>query len=72
MSDSQIVTPIGDVTPILFNQKSKLKNKMIDLNLLKNLVSVLDCNGSIVRLNHIGFGYRVQSQQAERQRLRLK
>lgn len=36
VTDSQIITPIGDVTPILFNQKSKLKNQLVDLNLLKN------------------------------------
>lgn len=68
-NDSHITTPIGDVTPILFHQKSKLKNTMINLDLLKNLIAVLDDNNSIVRLNHIGFGYRVKSQQTERQRL---
>ncbi len=69
IDDSQIMTPIGNVIPILFNQKSTLKNDMIDLDVLKNLTTVLDDNHSIVRLNHIGFGYRVQSQQTERQRL---
>ncbi len=69
VSDSQIITPIGNVTPILFNQKSKLKNKMINLDLLRNLMSLLKTNNSIVRLNHIGFGYRVKSQQMEKQRL---
>ena len=29
----------------------------------------MDSNNSIVRLNHVGFGYRVKSQQIERQRL---
>lgn len=69
VNNSQIITPIGDVSPILFNQKSKLKNELIDLNLLKNLIQILDNNNSIVRLNHVGFGYRVKSQQIEKQRL---
>jgi len=69
VNDSQIFTPIADVTPILFAQKSKLENSIVDLSLLKNLIEFLDANNSIVRLNHVGFGYRVKSQQTERQRL---
>ncbi|MEK7591830.1 MAG: hypothetical protein AAB508_00375 [Patescibacteria group bacterium] len=69
VDDSQVITPIGNVTPILFNQKSKLKDGLVDLILLKNFITALDSNNSIVRLNHVGFGYRVKSQQIERQRL---
>lgn len=69
VGDSQIITPIGNVTPFLFNQKSKLKDELVDLYLLKNLMSALDSNNSIIRLNHVGFGYGVKSQQIERQRL---
>jgi len=69
VNDSQIITPIGDVMPMVFHQKSKLENTMIDLDTLKKFIAKLDGKNSIVRLNHIGFGYRVESQQIERQRL---
>lgn len=69
VNDSQILTPIGDVTSVLFKQKSKLENQIIDLDLLKKFLKVLDDNHTIIRLNHIGFGYRVESQQVEKQRL---
>jgi hypothetical protein len=69
ITDSNIITPIGDVSPILFAHKSKLENQLVDLSLLQNLIIAMDTNNSIVRLNHIGFGYRVKSQQQERLRL---
>lgn len=69
VTDPQIITPIGDVAPVLHRQKSKLKDAIVGLNLLKDLIVRLDDNKSIVRLNHIGFGYRVKSQQTERERL---
>lgn len=69
VTEPQIITPIGDIAPVLYRQKSKLKDAIVDLNLLKDLIVRLDDKKSIVRLNHIGFGYRVKSQQIERQRL---
>lgn len=69
LTDSQIITPIGDISEMLFKQKSKLKDELIDLRLFKKLISILDSNNLIIRLNHLGFGYRVKSQQIERQRL---
>lgn len=68
-TDSQIITPIGDIIPVLFNQKSKLSNEIVDLDLLKNLIFILNKNDSIIRLNHVGFGYVVKSKQLEKQRL---
>ncbi|MEK7078574.1 MAG: hypothetical protein AAB929_00740 [Patescibacteria group bacterium] len=69
LTESQIITPIGDISEVLFSRKSKLKDQIVDIRLLKNLMTVLNNDNSIVRLNHIGFGYRVKSQQIERQRL---
>ncbi len=69
ITDTQLITPIGDVSQILFNKTSSLKNELINLKFLNNLISALDKNNLIVRLNHIGFGYLVRSQQSERQRL---
>ncbi|KKP67020.1 MAG: hypothetical protein UR68_C0012G0020 [Candidatus Roizmanbacteria bacterium GW2011_GWA2_35_19] len=69
MTSSHIVTPIGDIASVLEDQKSKLKDELVDFKLFKDLVMILNTNNSIVRLNHIGFGYRVKSQQFEKQRL---
>lgn len=69
LTDSQIITPIGDISEMLFKQKSKLKDELIDLELFKKFILILDSNNLIVRLNHLGFGYRVKSQKIEKQRL---
>ncbi len=66
---TRLMTAVGDASELLSNRKSKLNDQLIDLNLLKNLLVYLDKNGLIVRLNHVGFGYRVDSQQEEKQRL---
>ncbi|QQG44126.1 MAG: hypothetical protein HYW86_04685 [Candidatus Roizmanbacteria bacterium] len=68
-SDSEIKTPIGDIFPFLLNQKSNLKDQIIDTNFLVKLVDALSKNNSIVRLNHIGFCYKVDSQEKEKERL---
>jgi hypothetical protein len=69
IEDSQIVTSLGDITPVLFHQKSALTDQLIDLSLLQTFVKALDAMHAIVRLNHVGFGYKVPSQDEERQRL---
>lgn len=68
ISSTDITTPIGNPL-ILLKEKSKLKDKIIDLNLLKDLVNYFNNDDSIIRLNHIGFGYLVDSKQSEKQKL---
>lgn len=68
ISETKIDTPIGDPLTF-FKQKSKSEDKIIDLDLLKQLVNHINNNDLIVRLNHIGFGYIVDSKQDEKQRL---
>lgn len=68
ISSSKINTPIGDPLT-LFKQKSKIEDKIIDLGKLKNLIVHISASDSIVRLNHIGFGYIVDDKKLERTRL---
>ena len=68
-SDNKILTPIGNIFPLFLNQKSKLKDQIVDLNLLREFIYKLTSEKSIVRLNHIGFCYKVSSQTEEKERL---
>jgi hypothetical protein len=68
-SNGKILTPIGDVLPLLFNHKSKLKDQFIDIGLLNKLTDTLTNNQSIVRLNHIGFCYKATPKEKEKERL---
>jgi len=69
ITDSQIITPVGDVSSILYHNMSALKDSTINLDKLKELILILDKNDSIVRLNHVGFGYLVEDKLLERHRL---
>lgn len=55
---------------ILSEQKSPLKNQFIEINLLEKLINKLSDQKSIIRLNHIGFCYKVKSKDKERERLK--
>ncbi len=68
-SDTEIITPIGNILPLLLKHKSKLSNQPIKFKLLEQLINELTKNKSIIRLNHIGFCYKVASQEQEKQRL---
>lgn len=68
ISSSKITTPVGDPLT-LFKQKSRAKDEIIDLDLLKDFVNYISASDSIIRLNHIGFGYLVDDKQLEKQRL---
>ncbi len=68
ISSSKITTPIGDPLT-LFKHKSRINDEIIDLGQLKNLIDHIRASDSIVRLNHIGFGYLVDDKQLEKQRL---
>ena len=69
LSDTEISTPVGDVLPLLIQHKSKLPNQLIHFELLEKLIERLSSGQSIVRLNHIGFCYKVDSQEKEKERL---
>lgn len=64
-----INTPIGDVIPLLLSQPSLLPNQLINLDLLDKFVKVLNQKKAIIRLNHIGFCYKVESQEKEKARI---
>lgn len=68
-SDGKILTPVGDVVPLLLNHKSRLKDEFVGINILENFVNLLTKKDSIISLNHIGFCYKVASQETEKDRL---
>ncbi|MBA4320730.1 MAG: hypothetical protein C0412_20255, partial [Flavobacterium sp.] len=67
--DSQLSTPIGNVLSLLIQHKSKLPDQPVDFECLKQLVDTFNSDQSIIRLNHIGFCYKVDSQENEKERL---
>jgi len=69
LSDSDIQTPIGCILPLFNTQKSKLKDQFIDYDLLRKLIDKLSENKSIIRLDHVGFCYKVDSLEKEKERL---
>lgn len=69
LSNSAIITPVGNVFPLLLKHKSKLKDQIIDSLLFNEFISTLNKSDNILRINHIGFCYRVISQQEEKERI---
>lgn len=69
ISDSEIITPIGDMIPLLHDKRSTLEDQFVDLELLKKLISKLSANNSITGLDHIGFCYKVNSLEIEKERV---
>lgn len=67
ITNDKIVSPIGNIVPLLIKHKSNMPNDLIDFKKLKKLTDKLF--GSIIRLNHVGFCYKVDSQIQEKQRL---
>lgn len=68
LSEEGIITPVGDVLPLLLKHKSGLQDEFVDISLLGELIDRLNASHSIVRLNHVGFCYKVESQDAEKER----
>ncbi len=68
-SDTEISTPVGNILPLLLEHKSKLSDHPVNFELLKQLTDRLTSDKSIVRLNHVGFCYKVLSLEKEKQRL---
>lgn len=68
-SDTKLITPLGDVLPLLTNSKSKLENHFIKLPVISELIHLLSEEQSLVRINHIGFCYKVDNLDEEKSRL---
>lgn len=68
-SDTDIFTPVGNTLPLLLKYKSKLLDHPVNFELLRLLINRLTNDQSIIRLNHIGFCYKVFSQEKEKERL---
>jgi len=69
LTPDQINTPIGNILPLLNEKKSKLNDSIIDFSMLKKLTEVLSKPQSVVRLDHLGLCYKVNSASAEKVRL---
>jgi len=68
ISSSKITTPVGDPLT-LFKEKRRIKDEIISLDQLKDFINYISVSNSVIRLNHIGFGYLVDDKQLEKQRL---
>ena len=68
-SDNKVLTPIGDVLPLLLRHRTTLQDQFVSLELLKQFIEKLQAQKAIIRLNHIGFCYKVDSQEKEKERL---
>jgi len=68
-SETKISIPIGTILSLLLEHKSKLPDQFIDCELLKQLIDKLTKDQSIIRLNHVGFCYKVASQEKEKEKL---
>lgn len=65
------IIPQTGITPkSLFSKPSPLKDAFVDLNLLSAFIRNLSSIDAIIRLNHIGFCYKVRSQNSERERIK--
>lgn len=69
ISETGIMTPVGDILPLLLANRSKLSDHPVDFELLKQLIERLNSDQSMVRLNHVGFCYKVLFQEEEKERL---
>lgn len=69
LTKDQINTPIGNVLPLLNDNKSPLQDTSVDVNKLKRLVKVLSVPQSIIGFDHIGFCYKVDLVTEEKERL---
>lgn len=68
-SNEEILTPIGNILPLLLSHTSKLEDQFVNMDLIAKLAGALNKKQSIIRLNHIGFCYKVDSLIQEKERL---
>ncbi len=69
IKNGQLVTPLGDIVPILTKHKNGLPDQKIDFGKLTKLAEELTAKQSIGHLNHIGFCYKTASNKQEKSRL---
>ncbi len=67
--DEQNLKPVGEIMPLLLAHKSILKDQFVEIKRVKQLIRELTQKKAIVRLNHVGFCYKVESQKLEQERL---
>lgn len=69
------VTPSGIIVPDLtipenlFTRPTPLPDRFVPTTELESFIKLLSDEGSIIRLNHLGFCYQVDSREEERERL---
>lgn len=69
ISGAKLITPIGDVLPLLMRSKSKLKDQIIKPTVFNQLLHPLIEEQALIRINHIGFCYKVENLNEEKNRL---
>lgn len=69
VTKSALLTPVGDMHPLLTRHKSKLPDQFVEKDLLVRLVEKLAADKHFIRLDHIGFCYKVDPLEAEKERL---
>lgn len=65
----KISTPLGNIYPLMTSSPSSLPNQLPDFNSLHRLINQLSATTSIIRLDHVGFCYQVESSTQEKVRL---
>ncbi len=69
LSANKIETPAGDILPLLLQHTSKLSPQFIEISLVKNFIKHLKQEKALIRLNHLGFCYKVLSKEADSGRI---
>ncbi len=67
LTQNGIELPISSTELTILKEPSPLKDSPIDINSLTQILIILNEFGSIIRLNHIGLCYPVNSQEDERE-----
>lgn len=68
-SEGKIETVVGDMVPILQRERSTVEDQKIDVPLLLRLMTTLGKRNSLIRLDHVGFCYSVESCDREKERI---
>lgn len=65
----KVLTPIGNFGHVFEKDKSKLPDSLINLSQLEKLVQKMREQSAMLRLSHIGFCYKVEKLEEEKERL---
>lgn len=68
-ANDSIYTPVSDLDKFFDKRRSPLNDSFVSLDKLEKFISYLNQNKLVVRLNHVGICYMVDSQKNEKQRL---